>query len=77
MGTINNNIAYRRFTTAEVRIRLLVDTATALVHTALHDGPPFLQPLLVGRSGSPTNGTSFLKLDGRLSSGRRFRGFGM
>lgn len=55
METTNNNKTYRRFTTAEVRIKLLVDTAPALVHIALHDGPRFLQPVQVGRSRTPTN----------------------
>jgi hypothetical protein len=54
MGTTNNNKAYRLYSTAEVRIRLFVDTAPALVHNALHDCPRFLQPVLVGRSGTPT-----------------------
>jgi hypothetical protein len=71
MGTTNNNKAYRRFTTTEGQLRLLVDTTSAHVHTTLPDGSRFLQPVPAVISGSPTNRNILLRLDGCLSSGRR------
>jgi hypothetical protein len=64
MGTTNNK-AFRRFTTTEDRITLLVNRTPGIVYNDFSDRSRFLKPTLARISGCPSNGSSWPVPDGR------------